>query len=577
MFDYVPPIEDYRFLLSEVLGFDQAMEELSIEVDANLAVTVLEEAGRLCAERLHPLNRPGDEQGSTLVNGAVQTPDGFAEAYREFVAAGWPAMSAKPEYGGQGLPFILQLWLDEMISAANLSFGLFPGLTRGACEAVMAHASAELKDMWLPRLVSGEWTGAMALTESGAGTDLALLKTKAAPNADGSYAVTGTKIFISSGDHDLAGNIVHLVLARLPDAPEGVKGISLFLVPKYLPDADGGFTVRNGMSVGALEKKMGIHAQPTCVMNYDGATGWLVGEPHRGLAAMFTMMNAERLMVGIQGLGIAGAAYQQAVGYAKERLQGRSSDGSRGPVPIIEHADVRRMLLNIRGFVEAGRALAGWTALQLDRSHSHPDAGERAKADAFVALLTPVVKASFTDLGFESAVQAQQVFGGHGYIRESGVEQYVRDARIAQIYEGTNGVQAMDLVGRKLPLAGGATVEAFLALIAADLDAAGDIAIAGKVRDALSLLERTTMALRGKGTDAVGAAAVDYLRLFSLVAYGWMWVRMAAAAAGDTPQHSAKRAVADYFVECMLPQAHALAASVAVGEETIMALPADSF
>src|SRR3546814_46384 len=329
MFDYVPPIEDYRFLLSEVLGFDQAMEELSIEVDANLAVTVLEEAGRLCAERLHPPNRPGDEQGSTLVNGAVQTPDGFAEAYREFVAAGWPAMSAKPEYGGQGLPFILQLWLDEMISAANLSFGLFPGLTRGACEAVMAHASAELKDMWLPRLVSGEWTGAMALTESGAGTDLALLKTKAAPNADGSYAVTGTKIFISSGDHDLAGNIVHLVLARLPDAPEGVKGISLFLVPKYLPDAEGGFTVRNGMSVGALEKKMGIHAQPTCVMNYDGATGWLVGEPHRGLAAMFTMMNAERLMVGIQGLGVAGAAYQQASAYARERLQGRSVDGMR--------------------------------------------------------------------------------------------------------------------------------------------------------------------------------------------------------------------------------------------------------
>ena len=577
MFSYVPPIDDYRFLLTQVLGFDQAMADIGKEVDADLAVAVLEEAGRMCADRLHPLNRHGDEQGSRLVDGSVKTPDGFAEAWRDFAAAGWPSLSADPEYGGQGLPFILQLWLDEMLAATNLSFGLFPGLTRGACEAIIAHASTPLKATYVPPMVSGAWTGAMALTESGAGTDLALLKTRAMPQEDGSHAITGQKIFISSGDHDFGGNVIHLVLARLPDAPAGVKGISLFLVPKYLPDADGGFTIRNAMSVGALEKKMGIHAQPTCVMNYDGATGWLVGEPHKGLAAMFTMMNAERLMVGIQGLGIAGASYQQAAGYAKERLQGRSADGARNPVAIIEHADVRRMLLNVRAFVEAGRALAGWTALQLDRAHHHPDAGERAKADALVALLTPVVKAAFTDFGFESAVQAQQVFGGHGYIREWGMEQYVRDARIAQIYEGTNGVQAMDLVGRKLPMAGGAVVEGFLALVEADLDAAAGLDIAAKTAEALALLRGVTISLRGAGADAAGAAAVDYLRLFALVSMGWMWTRMAVAAQGSTPLHDAKRAVADYFAQHMLPQAHGLASGIVAGEATIMALGADAF
>ena len=577
MFSYVPPIDDYRFLLTQVLGFDRAMADMGKDVDADLATAVLEEAGRMCADRLHPLNRHGDEEGCRLVDGGVQTPAGFADAWREFAAAGWASMSADPAHGGQGLPFILQLWLDEMLSAANLSFGLFPGLTRGACEAIAAHASDALKATWLPPMVSGKWTGAMALTESGAGTDLALLKTKAAPQGDDSYAITGQKIFISSGDHDFGGNIVHLVLARLPDAPAGVKGISLFLVPKYLLDADGGFTRRNAMSVGALEKKMGIHAQPTCVMNYDEATGWLVGEPNKGLAAMFTMMNAERLMVGIQGLGIAGAAYQQAAGYAKERLQGRSADGTHGPVAIIDHADVRRMLLTIRAFVEAGRALAGWTALQLDRAHHHPDAAERAKADALVALLTPVVKAAFTDLGFESAVQAQQVFGGHGYIREWGMEQYVRDARIAQIYEGTNGVQAMDLVGRKLALAGGAVVEGYFDLIAADLEAAHGVAVAGGTRDALALLRDATATLRGAGVEATGAAAVDYLRLFALVSLGWMWTRMAQAAQDDSPLHQAKRIVADFFADRMLPQARGLAASIAAGESSIMALDAAAF
>ena len=578
MQSYTPPIDDYRFLLNDVLGFDQAMAELGKEVDADLAVAVLEEAGKVCAERLQPLNREGDEQGSRLVDGAVQTPDGFAQAYRDFAEGGWTSLSADPAHGGQGLPFVLQLWFDEMISATNLSFGLFPGLSRGACEAIAAHASDALKAAYLEPLVSGEWTGAMALTESGAGTDLALLKTRATPKGDGSYAVAGTKIFISSGDHDFGGNIVHLVLARLPDAPPGVKGISLFLVPKFLPDADGGFTVRNAMSVGSLEKKMGIHAQPTCVMHYDDATGWLVGEAHRGLAAMFTMMNAERLMVGIQGLGIAGGAYQQAVAYARDRLQGRSADGARGPVAIIEHADVRRMLLNVRAFVEAGRALAGWTALQLDRAKAHEDAGERGQADALVALLTPVIKAAFTDYGFECAVQAQQVFGGHGYIREWGMEQFVRDARIAQIYEGTNGVQAMDLVGRKLPMAGGAVVEGFFDGIAADVAAAGDRVIAVRTGEALALLREATVALRGADVDATGAAAVDYLRLFALVAMGWMWTRMAVAAgSGETALHQGKLAVADYYARRVLPQASGLAASIAAGEGAIMALAAEAF
>lgn len=578
---YSPPIDDYRFLLNDVLGFDAAMADLGRDMDTDLAVTILEEAGRMCADRLHPLNRTGDEQGSRLIDGAVRTPDGFADAYRAFVEAGWASLSADVAHGGQGLPFILQLWFDEMMSATNLSFGLVPGLTRGACEAIAAHADEALKSVWLPPLVSGVWTGAMALTESSAGTDLALLRTRAEPQNNG-YAITGTKIFISSGDHDMADNIVHLVLGRLPDAPEGVKGISLFLVPKYLPDSEGGFTVRNAMSVGALEKKMGIHAQPTCVMHYDGATGWLVGEPQHGLAAMFTMMNAERLMVGIQGLGIAGAAYQQAASYARERLQGRSADGARGPVAIINHADVRRMLLSVRAFVEGGRALAGWTALQLDRARAHPDAGERASADARVALLTPVIKAAFTDMGFEGAVQAQQVFGGHGYIREWGMEQYVRDARIAQIYEGTNGVQAMDLVGRKLLLGGGVVVDDFFTLIIADLDMAAEadptLEIIDRVRAALALLRKATAGLRGTDTDTTGAAAVDYLRLFALVCLGWMWVRMALAASGGaSPSHLAKLRVADFFAKHILSQAHGLAASVEAGATSIMAMDPAAF
>jgi alkylation response protein AidB-like acyl-CoA dehydrogenase len=554
------------------------------EVNTELAVTIMEEAGKFATSVLEPLNRPGDEEGCTLENGVVTTPSGVAAAYLAFAEAGWCSLSGDPAYGGQGLPRVLQILLDEILSSANLSFGLFPGLTRGAVEAIGHHASAELKAAFLPKMISGEWTGAMALTESSAGTDLGLLSTRAVPNADGSFAITGTKIFISSGDQDFGGNIVHLVLARLPDAPKGVKGISLFLAPKFLVNADGSLGARNSMSVGALERKMGIHAQPTCLMNYDGATGWLVGQPGRGLNAMFTMMNAERLFVGIQGLGIAEAANQKAVAYAKERLQGGGSDGTPGPVAIIDHPDVRKMLLSGRAFAEGARALAIWTALQMDIADRHTDAAVRKEADLLVALMTPVVKAAFTDFGFETAVASQQVLGGHGYIREWGMEQYVRDARIAQIYEGTNGVQAMDLVGRKLALDGGTLTQRFFTLIRAELDAALPTAGEGlvtPVAQALARLERVTQRLAGSGGGAeLGAAATDYLRLFALVSFGWMWVRMAAAVPAldqATAVEVRKTALARFFVERMLPQTLGLEAALASGASSLMALDADAF
>jgi len=575
---YVAPVEDYRFLLSQVLGFDLEMAELGSDLDTELAVSILDEAGKLCTEVLHPINQSGDEEGSRIVDGEVTTPSGFSNAYATFRDAGWPSLSADTAHGGQGLPFVLQLWVDEMLSASNLSFGLFPALTRGAAEAIAAHATDAVKSTYLSRMVSGEWSGAMALTESSAGSDLSLIKTKASPQADGSHTITGQKIFISSGDHDFGGNIIHLVLARLPDAPAGVSGISLFLVPKFLPDAAGACARRNTMAVGSLEHKMGIHAQPTCVMNYDDAIGWLVGEPNRGLAAMFTMMNAERLMVGMQGLGVAASAYQQAAVYAKGRSQGRGASGASGTVAIVEHVDVRRMLLDVRSFVEGGRALAGWVALQVDRARKHPDPDERTRADGFVALLTPVIKAAFTDMGFESAVQAQQVFGGHGYIREWGMEQLVRDARIAQIYEGTNGIQALDLVGRKLSMAGGTVVDAYFALIEGDLDRAADGSIAKNVVTALETLRGITVLLKGADPQTLGAAAVDYLRMFALVSLGWMWLRMECAAEqGSTPLDRAKIDIARYFATRVLPRVSGMAATLSSGPEPIMALPVDAF
>ncbi|MDR3505702.1 MAG: acyl-CoA dehydrogenase family protein [Acidocella sp.] len=584
--DYTPPLDDLRFLLTQAIDTSELSTLFAEQgFDNDLALTLLEEAGKFCAEVIAPLNLSGDATGCRLEDGKVITAPGFAQAYTAYAEGGWCGLSAEEEYGGQGLPRTLQFLVDEMLSGANLSFGLFPGLTRGAVEAIVAHASEELKQTYLPKMISGEWTGAMALTESNAGTDLGLLRSKAVPNGDGSYAITGTKIFISSGDHDFGGNVIHLVLARLPDAPEGVKGISLFLAPKFLVNEDGSLGARNSFSVGSLEHKMGIHAQPTCVMNYDSAKGWLVGEPGRGLNAMFTMMNAERLFVGLQGLGIAHAAYGKAVAYAKDRLQGRAPGDSRAPAPIIGHPDVRRMLLIIRAFVEAGRALAVWTAIRMDVAHHHPDATERAKADALVSLLTPVIKAAFTDFGFESTVIAQQVFGGHGYVHEWGMEQFVRDARIAQIYEGTNGVQAHDLVGRKLGLANGKLVHEFFDLIAAELTqarAAGGIDdIVAPVEAALARLRDVTTRVQARNVDIAetGAAACDYLRMFALVSFGWMWARMAATATtgGDTPLHEAKLAVARVFTGRLLPQTAALEAAIDDGAAPLLRLAAELF
>lgn len=578
MAGYIPPIDDVTFLLGEVFDFDAQMAALPgyEEVNTDLATSILEEGGKFCAEVLEPLNRPGDEEGCKLENGLVMTPKGVADAYRSFVEAGWPGISGDPKFGGQGLPRVLQILVDEMLSSTNLSFGLFPGLTHGAVEAISHHASDELKQIYLPKMISGEWTGVMALTESSAGTDLGLLTTRAEPVGDGSYAIRGTKIFISSGDQDFGGNIIHLILARLPNAPKGVKGISLFLSPKFLVNEDGSSGVRNGMSVGSLEHKMGIHAQPTCVMNYDGAIGWLIGEPGRGLYAMFTMMNTERLFVGIQGLGIGEAANQKAAAYARERLQGRSSDGTRGPVPIIEHADVRKMLLTGRALTEAGRALAVWTALQMDIAARHPDEETRMQAEGFVALLTPVVKAAFTDFGFEIAVQSQQVFGGHGYIREWGMEQYVRDARIAQIYEGTNGVQAMDLVGRKLQMENGELPWRFFDYIKRDLQVASMAPQAQRIvtatAAALDRLSRSTAQLVKEPGDPAeaGAAATDYLRLFALTAFGWMWAKMVAKVATNTLLGKRKLVAGNFFADRLLPQTIGLEVAVASGAETIM-------
>ena len=588
---YAAPVEDMLYVLGDLLDAESALARLPgrDEVPLSLMAEVLQEAGRFCSEIAQPLNRPGDEAGCTLENGVVRTPPGFPDAYAAFVEGGWGSLSHDPDHGGQGLPRALQLLFDEMLSAANFSFGLFPGLTRGAVDAISHHGTPELKAAYLPRMVSGEWTGAMALTEAHAGTDLGLMRTRAKPADDGSYRVTGSKIFISAGDHDLARNIVHLVLARLPGAPAGVKGISLFLVPKFLPAADGEPGLRNGIVVGSIEHKMGIKASPTCVMHYDGATGWLVGQPHRGLQAMFTMMNAERLFVGIQGLGIAEAAYQGAVAYARERLQGRVAGAASGPAQsILVHPDVRRMLLTVRAFTEGGRALAVWLALEMEKAARHPDPAARTEADGLVALLTPVVKAAFSDLGFEAAVLAQQVLGGHGYVREWGMEQLVRDARIAQIYEGTNGVQALDLVGRKLLVDGGALPGRFFALVRETVSAGNAVpgadAFTGPLGAVLGRLERLTALLiaRMAGDPAeAGAASTDYLRFMALVALGWMWARMAlhALAMGDAAEarHRAKLDVARFFMARVLPQTLGLEAAAKAGSATLMAMAGEAF
>lgn len=593
---YKTPLRDMRFVYSEL--FDPA--ELQAlpgfeEVSSELVETILEEAGKFCESELQPLNRSGDETGCQFEDGQVITPPGFKAAYRAYCENGWSAITAAPEHGGQGLPKIIGAMIEEIICAANMSFGLYPGLTTGAYNALLRHASDALKQVYLPKMATGQWSGAMCLTEAHCGTDLGLLRTKAEPQADGSYRVTGTKIFISSGEHDLTENIIHLVLARTPDAPAGIKGISLFLVPKFLPDAQGEAGVRNGVACGSIEHKMGIKASATCVMNFDAATGYLVGTLHKGMQAMFVMMNAARMGVGMQGLGLSEVAYQNAVTYARDRLQGRSLKGAVQPDkpadPLWVHPDVRRMLLTMRAYTEGNRMLALWVARKLDMSMHASNPVQGQQAEDFVALMTPIMKAFLTDCGSEIANLGVQIYGGHGYIREWGMEQFVRDARITQIYEGTNGIQALDLVGRKMSAHVGRNLRPFFHEVAAYLEQKSSDTrdemqplIMGLAK-AFGRLQTVTgwMAEKGLSNPEEGAgAATDYLRLFALTSLAYLWARAAEIAlekrAGDEAVfYQAKLDTARFYYERILPQTGALMSMIMSGCGSMMAFNAEAF
>ena len=588
MASYEAPVRDMRFVYYE-LHDGAAIQRLPgyDDADEETVVAVLEEAGRFCTEQLLPINRSGDEEGCHFENGQVRTPAGFKAAYQAFIENGWNSIAFDTEYGGQGLPKSLHLLVDEMINATNLSFGLYPGLTNGAWTALSAYASDELKNQYFPKMAEGVWSATMCLTEPQSGSDLALVRTKAEPNADGNYDISGTKIFITAGDHDLTENIVHLVLARTPEAPAGIKGISLFLVPKFVVTDDGDPGEANGVSCGSIEHKMGIKASVTCVINFDAAKGRLVGELHQGMRAMFKMMNTERLAIGVQGIGIAEAAYQNAVNYARERLQGRAPNGPKRPDkaadPLIFHPDVRRMLLTMRAYTEGCRMLAVWIAQSLDIANRHEDAAERQAADELVALLTPIAKAFFTDIGSEVANLAVQVYGGHGYVREHGIEQLVRDARIAQIYEGTNGVQAMDLVGRKIQMNGGHLINRFtdpVKQFLSDAQSQSELAEFVAPLDAvISRLNQATGTIRRRAAEdpaELGAAAVDYLRLFALTALAFLWARSAAISisqsiGAETRFYSAKIQTARFFMQRLLPQTEGLLSAIESGATAMMA------
>ncbi|MFU7528701.1 acyl-CoA dehydrogenase C-terminal domain-containing protein [Qipengyuania sp. ASV99] len=594
---YTAPTRDTRFVVNEMLdlasygnlpGFENATTDM---ID-----TVINEAGKFCAEVLAPLNQIGDEQGCTRnEDGSVTTPDGFKQAYDAYVESGWGTIAKPEEFGGQGLPHVLGFVVEEYTGTANQAFAMYPGLTNGATAAIEAAGSQEQKETYLPRMIAGEWSGTMNLTEPHCGTDLGMIRTKAEPQADGSYAITGTKIFISAGEHDLTSNIIHLVLAKTPGAPDSSKGISLFIVPKFILDENGEPGERNAVSCGSIEKKMGIHGNSTCVLNYDGAKGWMIGEENRGLAAMFVMMNAARLGVGLQGLAQAEVAYQNAVTYALDRRQGRALTG---PVdteakadPIFVHPDVRRMLMDAKVFNEGMRALCLWGALQVDLTHKAQTEEERQLADDLIGLMTPVIKGYGTDKGYDIANNMQQVYGGHGYVREWGMEQFVRDSRIAMIYEGTNGVQAMDLCGRKLASKGGRAVQAFFKMIDDEIAAAkqnADLApIAERLEKALGEQKAATMWFMQNAManpNHLGAGAHHYMHLMGIVTLGFFWLKMAkvasAALAGnpeDRAFYEAKMTSASYYSERFLPDTGALRRKLEAGSDAMMALPQEAF
>ncbi|MFK7603853.1 acyl-CoA dehydrogenase C-terminal domain-containing protein [Deinococcus sp. SM5_A1] len=592
---YKAPLRDIKFLINELLDAPAELAKMPYyaeneTADGALMEQVLDEAARFVEGELVPLNAVGDQQGCVRHDdGEVSTPDGFKAAYDKYRKAGWTALDADPNYGGQGMPHLVSNVLVELLNSANVAWSMYPGLSHGAYSALHAVGSDELKDLYLPKIVSGEWTGTMCLTEPHAGTDLGIIRTKARDNGDGTYAVSGTKIFISAGEHDMADNIVHLVLARLEGSPEGTKGISLFLVPKYLPTPEGKVGERNGVVCGSLEHKMGINGNATALLNFDSATGFLVGEINKGMNHMFIMMNAARLGTGLQGLGLGEVAYQNALAYAKDRLQMRHNprmSPSENADPIIVHPDVRRMLLTGKAYTEAGRAMAMWLALSIDTEHHHPDEAARQEAGDLVALLTPIAKAFMTDNGFSIAVQSQQIFGGHGYIREWGMEQFVRDARIGQIYEGTNGIQALDLLGRKVLMDGGKKLQKLAGMLQEFVDDNESDEVIGEYVTALGRasqqLGSITMVVGQKamsgegGADEVNAAAVDYLRFFGHVVYGYLWARMAkiAQARIDAGQdrdgfYLGKVQTARFYFTKLFPEIKSLAATIKAGNEPL--------